>query len=474
LKQEKRKVGRREIRQLAYLDLGTSNGGVLLTLSEEGCSFKAIAPLQDPKTYFAFITGDGYEIKGEAQVTWLDATRKIGGLRFVDLPTDFRTNIRLWMEKIGYPAHSNANYSSGTSDQVDDFASDRRKPSGAVLPPSETVDDNPDPQRGDSQEASHREESDSILKSQGNELNSHGSAVNLLADEVCVELPKEGRPEHNSSQGEMETDLVSQEKLELRHLAMEDCLRSGPPSLIETDRDEGVSTDAESETQQEHVAKLILCSESTASFEDQIKPGQPAETCKDAHSGRIPQAATEGSAPPQFLAGTSTEAPPNTDEKLIRQFDQESSKTRTTIRVGPSFRRNLKAAAVIAALVGVIFIGHRWIGNSLIWLGSAMGGKKSSSEILKPGGYPPRGAAHIGSHLISSGEVSEAEELKSLWSDAQKGDSAAQLSLADHYARGAGVSKDCVQARVLISLAALKGSDEARQMLTEGIRNCGQ
>jgi hypothetical protein len=447
VKQEKRKIGRREIRQLAYLEFGASNGGVLLNLSEEGCSFKAIAPIQDSKTYFAFITGDGYEIRGEAQVTWLDATRKMGGLRFVDLPADFRKNIRLWMEKISYQAQQTANYSSR---QADDFSSDSGKPSGFVLPPSETVDEHSDPQRGDLQEALHREESNSILRSQGNELNSD--------DEVCVQLPEEGRRlEQNSPQRTMEPDLVCQEN---------GCMGSGPTSLIETDGGEDVSTEPESETPQEHVVKLILCSENTASLDNQVKTGfdrhensvnQPAETCKELHSERIPQAAIEGSAP-----------------KLLRQFDQESSKTRTTIREHPSFGRNLKAAVVIAALVGVIFIGHRWIGNSLIWLGSAMGGRKSSSQIPEPHGYPLKGAANIESHPTSSNEASELEKLKALWSDAQKGDIAAQLSLADHYARGAGVSKDCVQARVLISLAALKGSDEARQMLTEGIRNCRQ
>ena len=57
-----------------------------------------------------------------------------------------------------------------------------------------------------------------------------------------------------------------------------------------------------------------------------------------------------------------------------------------------------------------------------------------------------------------------------LWAAVEQGNVKAEVILAELYARGDGVTKSCDQARVLLSVAAKKGSSEASQELAQIIR----
>jgi hypothetical protein len=57
-----------------------------------------------------------------------------------------------------------------------------------------------------------------------------------------------------------------------------------------------------------------------------------------------------------------------------------------------------------------------------------------------------------------------------LWAAVEKGNVTAEITLADLYARGDGVTKSCEQARVLLRAAAGKSSSEASQNLSQIIR----
>jgi hypothetical protein len=60
---------------------------------------------------------------------------------------------------------------------------------------------------------------------------------------------------------------------------------------------------------------------------------------------------------------------------------------------------------------------------------------------------------------------SESESVASLWDAVKGGSVAAEMSLAERFARGEGVAKNCDQARVLLKAAAGKGNKEARLRL---------
>src|SRR5712672_1496469 len=96
--QEKRQTIRKRIGRLVYAEIGADNGSILLDISEQGCRFQAMAPVREQQLPFTISVGDGQKVTGNALVAWVDATRKIGGLRFLNDSAELREQIRSWME----------------------------------------------------------------------------------------------------------------------------------------------------------------------------------------------------------------------------------------------------------------------------------------------------------------------------------------------------------------------------------------
>jgi hypothetical protein len=103
MKQNKRSIVRRRTQQLVYLELGRENGGVMLNLSEEGCGFQAITPVKTGETRFGFQINGGRRIAGDAEIAWADESGVMGGLRFLNLPPEARKEIRSWLEETNAP-----------------------------------------------------------------------------------------------------------------------------------------------------------------------------------------------------------------------------------------------------------------------------------------------------------------------------------------------------------------------------------
>jgi hypothetical protein len=59
------------------------------------------------------------------------------------------------------------------------------------------------------------------------------------------------------------------------------------------------------------------------------------------------------------------------------------------------------------------------------------------------------------------------DEVSSLWTSVENGDTHAEVALASRYVRGDGVPQSCAQARVLLEAAVKRGSTEAKQKLDE-------
>ena len=94
---EKRRFVRKRTDQLLYAEFGPDNGSILLNLSEDGCSFQAIAPVRDERLRFTFSVGDGRKLEGDGQMVWSDISKKTGGLRFLNPSADLREQVREWL-----------------------------------------------------------------------------------------------------------------------------------------------------------------------------------------------------------------------------------------------------------------------------------------------------------------------------------------------------------------------------------------
>jgi TonB family protein len=97
---ERRSYGRRRIDDVTYVDLGADNGAILVNLSEGGIGFQSVAPLELGETVILkFKTPGGKNhLESRAEVAWSNESGKRGGLRFVELSSDVRVQIRAWAD----------------------------------------------------------------------------------------------------------------------------------------------------------------------------------------------------------------------------------------------------------------------------------------------------------------------------------------------------------------------------------------
>lgn len=84
--------------QLVYLELGSGNGGMLLSISEEGFRFRAVSPVRPQSLLpFAFSLDGSQRFEGTGEVEWLEDNGRSGGMRFLEVSSDFRSKLSRWL-----------------------------------------------------------------------------------------------------------------------------------------------------------------------------------------------------------------------------------------------------------------------------------------------------------------------------------------------------------------------------------------
>jgi hypothetical protein len=87
--------------KLAFLQLERDDGGTVLDVSEGGLRFETFAPvLQSGPVHFWFSLNLRDRIEAWGEVVWTNAAKKSGGLRFLRLSEEARTDIRKWMAEL--------------------------------------------------------------------------------------------------------------------------------------------------------------------------------------------------------------------------------------------------------------------------------------------------------------------------------------------------------------------------------------
>jgi TPR repeat protein len=94
---------------------------------------------------------------------------------------------------------------------------------------------------------------------------------------------------------------------------------------------------------------------------------------------------------------------------------------------------------------------------------TAIGADTAEPGIIRPAEVVPTVAAK----RTRAHQESGLDEVTSLWTSVENGDTAAEVNLAIRYVRGDGVPQSCAQARVLLEAAAKRGSPEGKQKLGE-------
>jgi TonB family protein len=127
---ERRSHPRRRVLSLEYLDLGDSNGGIVLNLGEDGMYIQAVASLSpDHISNLSFkIPDSDYEVETSGNIVWVGESRKDAGIQFDNLPEEARLKIREWVA-LEFPSRRDS--------------SQRRQPAGAgklVVEPAQLVE----------------------------------------------------------------------------------------------------------------------------------------------------------------------------------------------------------------------------------------------------------------------------------------------------------------------------------------------
>jgi len=84
--------------QLVYLELGVGNGGMLLSISEDGFRFRAVSPVRENVSMpFAFSLDGRNHLDGTGTVEWVEEDGKSGGMRFTEVSSEFQAALGAWL-----------------------------------------------------------------------------------------------------------------------------------------------------------------------------------------------------------------------------------------------------------------------------------------------------------------------------------------------------------------------------------------
>ena len=133
---ERRSYPRQLVQSLAYVELGYSNGGVALNVSEGGMAVQAIMSLYDDELPRLRVQLSHFKeaIEARAHIVWASDQRKLVGIEFIDLPEETRKLLREWVSL------ENQGFSTEASPPIE-------KSAQTIVAQSATKPENPRPTR---------------------------------------------------------------------------------------------------------------------------------------------------------------------------------------------------------------------------------------------------------------------------------------------------------------------------------------
>ena len=135
---------RRTPDQLVYLELGSGNGGMLLSISEEGFRFRAVSPLHPNGLIpFAFSFDGAHRLAGVGEIEWLDEDGRSGGMRFADVSSEFRAVLDQWLASPSRQARSGRKATPGASIPPDSMEKIREDLRRGYAHPAQSLDTPP-------------------------------------------------------------------------------------------------------------------------------------------------------------------------------------------------------------------------------------------------------------------------------------------------------------------------------------------
>jgi len=90
--------------QLVYVELESRNGGMMLTVSDEGFTFRAVTSVRPSgRIPFSFVINGTQKLEGFGEIKWTKDEGKVAGLQFTDVSTEFLNALRKWLNQLSAP-----------------------------------------------------------------------------------------------------------------------------------------------------------------------------------------------------------------------------------------------------------------------------------------------------------------------------------------------------------------------------------
>jgi hypothetical protein len=107
---DRRQSPRTKLAEIAYIGMGSENGGLVLDVSDGGLSFHAVAPVRQAETIHFLLSLRGHSrIEGAGEVVWTNEMRTVCGLRFTSLSGGAREYLNNWTNRSRKPVAPGVN-----------------------------------------------------------------------------------------------------------------------------------------------------------------------------------------------------------------------------------------------------------------------------------------------------------------------------------------------------------------------------
>ena len=475
---ERRTQSRKRPVSLVYVELPPSNGGMMRDLSEHGFSLRAMMPLQiSEKVPFSFNLDSTARIDGEAIVIRLEDGGQVAALEFAGLSAHARDQIRHYLEKFdqqiaaqGTPIQAPVRESSTFEELRTEIRATERRPATprVKLPVSEPEAPQPPEPR-----AASPSEPPPLLK-----LSSVRPATVKPDPARAIEPEKEPEPveveayavapvAEEEPEAPLQVSAAQASQPPIAVIPAEPLPELPPPleplSSLESETAATASGWMERFTLSRAIGIMLLLTLVASLFVYHREFGHALvwlgeKFAGDEASGSAQPAAPETPASQEVPAsGNINSAAPNT-------VNSAAPSNSPAAESSPANGDNLSAAAETAPVPQL----KDGTSSALVPLTQVTRTPTGSAAAAATGDTGQ--AEYQQAHAILQAPGRKAElpaAVKLLWSAVEKGNVAAEITLAELYRAGRGVTRNCVQAKILLSTATRKGSADAQRRLDE-------
>ncbi len=458
---ERRKDPRKRPLSLVYVELSATNGGMLRDLSEVGFAMRAMMPLRVGETTpFTFSLDAVTRLEGRCKVLWVEEDGRVAGLRFTEVPGNLRALVQEWVgEKQVYASPPPPPEPVTIVSQASTMEELREELRTVVARPES-------PERDELT----LPESNSEIETEKKEIHVGASFVGEASPaELLEELhARSGPPPENEAVQVLET-LPSLDPLPGVDEAEFSLGAAKPGSWVSGATVSlavrillvlalvgvgvvfhrpignaivwlGLKIAGEETPETAPVTKSEIRPvmpengvNAPQSAEERVAPSTPDKAAKDSP-------ATSGTAVPPV----SSTSKPTTETKLaevppvVETLAASAAPAKSAESISPiPLPATNKATTFAPPVVTAADAGQQEY--------------LAAQEILKG----------------KNGESSLPEAVRLLWVAVEKGNSNAEVALAELYRHGSGVAKNCDQTKILLTAAAKKGNAEAQKRLSQ-------